>query len=408
MANKSAPGKLRTSVSVKPDSPTAPRTNGPVPPGMVIAGAWSWRLLVLVGAIAVAVWLLYQIRLLVIPVMIAVVLSALLVPFKDFLVRHRWPNWSAITTALLGLIVVVSGLVTLAVTQAASGFVGVGDKLRSSFEPIEGFFINTVGLSGTDVSRFVSQASEIAQQNASALVSGVATIGSSIGHILAGILLLLFTTLFFLIDGPRIWQWTVRIFPRGTRRAVDGAGQAGWTTLQSFVKVQILVAFIDAVGIGLGAALLGVPMALPIGVLVFLGSFIPFVGAIVTGVLAVLVALIFNGWVIALVLLGVVLVVQQVESHVLQPLIMGNAVRVHPLAVVLAVTAGSVIGGIAGAFFAVPFIAMLNVMIKYIAIGSWKLHAPGADDHGGSSATTVDPPSNTAYRPEVESSRATP
>jgi predicted PurR-regulated permease PerM len=375
---------------------------------MVIAGAWSWRLLVLVGAIAVAVWLLYQIRLLVIPVMIAVVLSALLVPFKDFLVRHRWPNWSAITTALLGLIVVVSGLVTLAVTQAASGFVGVGDKLRSSFEPIEGFFINTVGLSGTDVSRFVSQASEIAQQNASALVSGVATIGSSIGHILAGILLLLFTTLFFLIDGPRIWQWTVRIFPRGTRRAVDGAGQAGWTTLQSFVKVQILVAFIDAVGIGLGAALLGVPMALPIGVLVFLGSFIPFVGAIVTGVLAVLVALIFNGWVIALVLLGVVLVVQQVESHVLQPLIMGNAVRVHPLAVVLAVTAGSVIGGIAGAFFAVPFIAMLNVMIKYIAIGSWKLHAPGADDHGGSSATTVDPPSNTAYRPEVESSRATP
>ena len=182
----------------------------------------------------------------------------------------------------------------------------------------------------------------------------------------------LFSTLFILIDGKGIWAWIVRIFPRRARTALDGAGKAGWLTLQNFIKVQILVATIDAIGIGAGAAILQLPLAIPIAVLVFLGSFIPVIGAVATGALAVFIALVYNGWVVALIMLGIVLLVQQIEGHVLQPLVMGTAVKVHPLAVVLAVAGGSVVAGIPGALFAVPIVAVLNVMIGYIARGDWR------------------------------------
>jgi predicted PurR-regulated permease PerM len=165
----------------------------------------------------------------------------------------------------------------------------------------------------------------------------------------------------------------LRLLPRSARSAVEGAAQAGWLTLTNFSKVQIFVAFVDGVGIGLIAWALGLPLALPIGVAVFLASFVPFVGAVVTGALAVIIALIYNGPFIALLMLGGVLLVQQVEGNVLQPLIMGPAVRVHPLAVVLAVASGGLLAGIPGTLFAVPIVAFLNVFIRYIASGRWRL-----------------------------------
>lgn len=210
------------------------------------------------------------------------------------------------------------------------------------------------------------------QQNSSSVLSGALEGASVAAHVGAGVLLVLFSTLFILIDGKGIWNWIVRIFPRRARPAVDGAGRAGWLTLGNFVRVQILVAFIDAVGIGLGALILGVPLAIPIAVLVFLGSFIPVLGAVVTGTLAVFIALVYNGLWPAVIMLGIVLLVQQIEGHVLQPLIMGTAVKVHPLAVVLGVGAGAILAGIPGTFFAVPTIATANVMVRYIAEGRWR------------------------------------
>jgi predicted PurR-regulated permease PerM len=195
--------------------------------------------------------------------------------------------------------------------------------------------------------------------------------------VLTGVLLTLFSLIFILIDGKGIWNWIVHIFPRKARAAVDGAGRAGWVTLTSFVKVQVLVATIDAIGIGLGAFILGLPLVIPITVLVFLGSFIPIVGAVLTGALAVFIALIFKGWVFALIMLLIVLGVQQLEGHVLQPFIMGTAVKVHPLAVVLVVAAGSLLAGIPGALFAVPFAAVLNVMVHYVSSGVWRTGPPG-------------------------------
>lgn len=351
-----------------------------VPVGMRIAGAWSWRILVIAGVIALFVFLVIQLKLIVIPLMVAILLGALLVPLVQFLQRHRWPKWLAVAVAEVGLIGVVTGLVYLIVTQIIRGFPDLRDRSLEFFDEFKAILLAApLHLTEAEINDYLAQSWEAIQRDSQWLLSGAVSFGSSFGHFLAGILLVLFATLFILIDGKRIWQWTVRLFPRRARAAADGAGRAGWVTLTDFVKVQIFVAFIDAVGIGLGAWILGLffggfPLVIPIAIAVFLGSFIPVVGAVLTGAIAVFVALVYLGIWPAVIMLGIVLLVQQVEGHVLQPLVMGTAVKVHPLAVVFAVAAGGFLAGIAGALFAVPVVATLNIMVRYIARGEWREH----------------------------------
>jgi predicted PurR-regulated permease PerM len=351
-----------------------------VPVGMRIAGAWSWRILAIAGVVAVFVFLVIQLKLIVIPFMVAILLGALLVPLVQFLQRHRWPKWLAVAVAEVGLIGVVTGLVYLIATQIVRGFPDLRDRSLDFFEELKALLLaSPLHLTEAQINDYLAQSWEAIQKDSQWLLSGAVSVGSSFGHFLAGILLVLFATLFLLIDGKRIWQWTVRLFPRRARPAVDGAGRAGWVTLTDFVKVQIFVAFIDAVGIGLGAWILGLffggfPLVVPIAIAVFLGSFIPVVGAVLTGAIAVFVALVYLGIWPAVIMLGIVLLLQQVEGHVLQPLVMGTAVKVHPLAVVFAVAAGGFLAGIAGALFAVPVVATLNVVVHYIARGEWREH----------------------------------
>ncbi len=346
--------------------------------GMRIAGAWSWRILVVAGVGALLIFLVIQLKLIVIPFLVAILLGALLVPFVQFLQRHRWPKWLAVGLAEVGLIGIVTGLVYLIVTQIIRGFPDLRDRSLAFFEEVKTLLLNSpLHLTEAQINDYLAQAWDGIQRDSQWLLSGALSFGSSFGHFLAGILLVLFATLFILIDGKRIWAWTVRLFPRAARPAADGAGRAGWVTLSDFVKVQIFVAFIDAVGIGLGAWILGLffdgfPLVIPIAIAVFLGSFIPVVGAVLTGILAVFVALVYLGIWPAVIMLGIVLLVQQVEGHVLQPLVMGTAVKVHPLAVVFAVAAGGYLAGIAGALFAVPVVATLNVIVHYIAKGEWR------------------------------------
>ncbi|HEU5222245.1 MAG TPA: AI-2E family transporter [Candidatus Lumbricidophila sp.] len=344
-----------------------------LPAGIRLAGAWSWRLLLVIALVGVVLFLIVQLRLIVIPLLIAVLISALLVPFSNLLQRHRWPKWLAVLTAMLALLVVVGGLLTLGISQVVRGSADLAAQSNVAWAGfLEWLHTGPLGLTDAQIDDFVQRALDSVNKDSAALWTGALSVGSTLGHVLAGVLLTLFSTLFILIDGRGIWGWLVGLFPHRARAAVSGAATAGWSTLQSFVKVQILVATIDAIGIGLGALFLGIPLALPIAVLVFLGSFIPIVGAVVTGALAVFVALIFNGLWPAVIMLGVVLLVQQVEGHVLQPLIMGTAVKVHPLGVVLAVATGSLLAGIPGALFAVPVAAFVNVFIAYIASGVWK------------------------------------
>lgn len=372
--------RARTRRTNVPEPQAEPRDAAEsVPYPMRVAAAWSWRLLLVGGVLAVVVFLIIQLRFVVIPVLVAVLLSALLVPFAEFLQRHRWPKWLAVTVAMLATLAAVAGLLTLGISQIVRGS---GDLARQSVIAWEEFrawlLEGPLHVTTAQFDGWIEEIVAALQDNSGMLVSGALSVGSTLGHFLAGLLLALFATLFILIDGRFIWNWIVGIFPRRARAAIDGSGRAGWATLQNFVKVQILVATIDAIGIGLGALLLGVPLAIPIAILVFLGSFIPIVGAVVTGALAVFIALVYNGWGIALAMLGVVLLVQQVEGHILQPLIMGTAVKVHPLGVVIAVTTGSLLAGIPGALFAVPVAAVANVMILYVASGIWRQAEPPA------------------------------
>jgi predicted PurR-regulated permease PerM len=348
-----------------------------LPVGMEIAGAWAWRILALAGVAVVFGLVVIQLNLIVVPFMIAVLVAALLVPLVQLLERHRWPKGLAVAVTMIVTLGVLTGLIMLIVTQIRSGFPDLQDRSVTAYEDFKTFLSETFNINNSEFNDYIEQGWSAIQTDSQALVSGALSLGSTAGHVLTGTLLTLFATLFILIDGHGIWNWIVRLFPRKARPAVDGSGRAGWLTLTTFVKVQIFVAAVDATGIGLGAWILGLffggfPLIIPIAVAVFLGSFIPVVGAVVTGAIAIFVALIYLGPIPALIMLGIVLLVQQLEGHILQPLVMGSAVKIHPLAVVFAVAAGSFIAGIPGALFAVPVVAVLNVMVTYVASGRWR------------------------------------
>ncbi|MCC4906793.1 AI-2E family transporter [Microbacterium sp. cx-59] len=348
-------------------------TSSAVPSGLRVATAYAWRFLVIAAAIGVAVWLVIQLKLLVIPLLIAVLIAALLWPGFTWMLRHRVPKWLAIVLALLGTIAVISGLIWLVAWQVSLQWGSVRDRSVDAVSEFRMYLIDgPLHLTGQQIDDFLGQGVSLLQQQAELLLSGALAIGSTVGHVATGALLTLFILLCILADGGGIWRWTTRLFPKAAQPAVDGAARAGWVTIVNYARTQLLVATIDAIGIGLGAFLLGVPLAIPIGVLVFLGAFVPFVGAVLTGSLAVFLALVYNGPWIALWMLVIVLGVQQLEGHVLQPLLMGSAVKVHPLAVVLVVAGGAMVGGIPGALFAVPLAAFVNVVAVYLSRRAWK------------------------------------
>ncbi|WP_434810245.1 AI-2E family transporter [Microbacterium sp. bgisy189] len=347
-----------------------------VPKGLRVATAYSWRLLVVAAAIGVGIWLVIQLKLLIIPLLVAILVTALVWPAFTFLLRHRVPRWLAIVISVIGTIAVIAGLLWLAVWQISREWPKVQASTVTAVNELRQYLIDgPLHLTTQQIDDLLAQGLSLLQQQVELLWSGALAIGSTVGHVATGTLLAIFILLCTLADGAGIWRWTVRLFPQRARPAVDGAGRTGWVTVVNYARTQLLVATIDAIGIGLGAFLLGVPLAIPVGVLVFLGAFIPFVGAVVTGALAVFLALVYNGPWIAFWMLIVVLGVQQLEGHVLQPLLMGSAVKVHPLAVVLVVAGGAMIAGIPGALFAVPLAAFVNVVWIYLSRRGWETGA---------------------------------
>lgn len=355
--------------------------SGSIPQGLRIATAYSWRFLVVAAAIGVAIWLVIQLKLLVIPLLIGILVTALLWPAFAFMLRHRVPKWLAILISILGTLAIVAGLLWLVGWQIARQWESVQASTVTAVEQFRPYLIDgPLHLTEEQIDGLLDQGWSFLQEQAELLWSGALAIGTTLGHVATGAILSLFILLCLLADGAGIWRWTLRLFPKKARPAADGAGRAGWTTVVNYARTQLLVATIDAVGIGLGAFLLQVPLAIPVAVLVFLGAFIPIVGAVLTGAVAVFLALVYNGPWIALWMLVVVLGVQQLEGHVLQPLLMGSAVKVHPLAVVLVVAGGAMIAGIPGALFAVPIAAFVNVVAVYVAQKAWKTGAEPSGD----------------------------
>ncbi|ROS23024.1 AI-2E family transporter [Cellulomonas sp. PhB150] len=354
-----------------------------VPPSVQRAAAWSWRLLLIVAAAAVGVYAIGALKVVIVPIAVAVLVTILLTPVVAFFQRRlRMSRALASGIALAGLIVLVAALLTVAGASIVRGFGDLGDQAREGVDKVTAWLADgPLGLTTDDLTQWADKLQDLASSSGgSGLVSGALHGAVTVGHVAAGALIAVFCTFFFLLDGRTIWSWVVGLLPRGTREHVHQAARRGLVTLGAYTRTQILVAAVDALGIGIGAAILHVPLALPLAILVFLGSFIPIVGALLTGTIAVLVALVAQGPVVALIMLGVVLLVQQLEGHVLQPFLMGHAVSLHPVAVLLAVAAGSFVAGILGALFAVPIVAVINTVVLYLH-GHDKFPQLGTEDH---------------------------
>lgn len=377
--------RLRVSLPSKPanalDVPRADSTDfqsaEDMPYAVRMAAAWAWRFLIVVAALGVLVWALSKISLLVIPVLVSALLAGLLSPVVNALnSRLAVPRGLAVGITLIGFFALVTAGLSLAGQRLTAGFNALWTQALAGIEQVQNWLFNgPLKLTNDDLQSVLDDTLAQLRGNATNILSEAISWTSAIGQILTGTLLAIFALIFLLLDGRKIGLFLINLLPRRARPAMDGALTRGWASLVSYVRVQMVVAMIDAIGIGLGAFFLGVPLAMPLGVLVFIGSFIPIVGALITGALAVLLALVANGWINALIMLAVVLLVQQAESNILQPLIMGKAVSLHPLAVVLAVAGGTMLAGIPGALFAVPLLAVLNAVIRYLSHRSWETDA---------------------------------
>ncbi len=341
---------------------------GQVPYGVDLAAAWAWRLLVIGAAMGVVLWLLNFFLVVVLPLVIALFLAALVAPLVT------WMDSIGIRRKLAALLVVllgVAGLVllfTFVGNQVSSGAGDLSNQVGSGIDQIRSW-LRTGPLHVTDAQlNSALQSAQDQLQNFGKDAAGrLGEVGVTLGHVFAGAFIVLFATYFFLADGAYIWAWLVRIFPRAARRKADSSGQVAWASLTQFVRATVLVAATDAAGIMLGAFVLGVPFVSAIGVLVFIGAFVPLVGAFVSGTVAVLVALVAVGPLKALIMFGVIVLVQQIEAHILQPFLMGRFVSVHPLGVIIAIAMGVLVAGIPGALVAVPLAASANAVVQHLA-----------------------------------------
>jgi predicted PurR-regulated permease PerM len=280
-------------------------------------------------------------------------------------------------------------VLTLVITQFVTSFPDLAKKATEGIRTIQNQLKNgPLHLSNSQFNGLTDAAQRWVDTHRDVLTTGAVSTATTAVDVVFTSLLVLFTTFFFLRDGQRIWSFLVRLMPAGARAPLAAAGAAGWATLVAYVRATVLVAFIDAVGIGLALVALRVQLAFPLAALVFLGAFIPIVGATVSGAVAVLVALVTDGWVTALLVLAAVIGVQQLEGHILQPLIMGRAVAIHPLAVVVAIATGLILAGIMGALIAVPLVAVLNTGIRRLIMHR---HEPPPDAVVVSSEPTSEP-----------------
>ena len=329
--------------------------------------AWAWRLLVIFATIVALLWMVKRLELIVVPVALATMLAALLLPVVDFLDRRGAPRGGAVALVLLGGIAVVCGILTFVVSQFIQGAPALVDQVSTSIKGVGDWLTHgPLHINQQQIDQFRKSAIDALQNNQEKLTSGALSTAGTVTEIVTGALLVLFTLIFVLHGGRNIFAFITKVFPPQVRERVRDAGRAGFHSLIGYVRATFLVALVDAVGIGTGLAIMGVPLALPLASLVFLGAFVPLVGAVVAGFLAVIVALIAKGLIYALITLGLIIAVQQLEGHVLQPLVMGRAVSIHPLAVVLAIAGGGVLAGIVGALLAVPTVAFLNSAVRVL------------------------------------------
>jgi predicted PurR-regulated permease PerM len=356
----------RAPVLHRPEPDAAPREPRPrrgVPRSLALASELGWRFLVVVGAIAVLAYGLWYVRLVALPAFLALLLSTILVPPARALRRRGLRPALATAIVFFGGLLVLAGVAALIVPPFAEEIGTLSDTITGGAQELGRLIANAFGLSHEDVQSAIDGLSRKLHASGGEIASGVLSGAVIVGQIVAAALLTLVLLFFYVKDGPGLWRWTVRLFPTGIRPRVDHAGRMSWLVLSAYVRGQVLVATVDAVFIGIGLAIVGLPLVLPLAVLIFVAAFVPIIGAFTAGAAAVLIALVSKGAGAALVVLAINLAVQQLEGNVLYPMIMRKTIELHPVATLLIVGAGGVIAGVIGALVAVPIAAVVATVL---------------------------------------------
>jgi putative heme transporter len=334
-----------------------------VPSWLASLAAWTWRLLIVLVGAGVLLTVAGRLALVTVPIIVALVLATFCVPPARWLETKGLPRGLAAAIVVIGGIVAFGGIIALLAPAFVEEVQELGPTVQAGLQDLFAFTERTFGYDEAAIQDLISDGMSQLQDQGGALASGVVTAGAAVIQGITALALAVVLLFFFVKDGEQIVAWMIARTPETHRGTVRAAGRRAWVALSGFVRGTAVVASVDAIGIGVGLAILGVPLVLPIAVITFFASFIPVVGAFVAGLIAVLVALAATGELTTtLLVLAVVVGVQQFESNVLQPVIMRRAVSLHPVVILAALTAGGLLIGIIGAFLAVPVAAVLSAV----------------------------------------------
>jgi len=343
-----------------------PPATDPVPRWLRSGAAIAWRLLVLGAAIALVAYALAYLRIVVLPVIVALLISTVLGPPTRWLTRHRFSDGAAALTVLLAALAALGTALTMAGAAVARQVSDLADSVQEGIrEAGDALSEPPFNLSQADIDRYIDNAGDQLSDSSGALTGGVVHGAVLAGEVITGLIITLLLLFFFLKDGPKIWRWVVDTFGGRQRARLDELALRSYFALTGYVRGLVLVGAADATMIGAGLAILGVPLVIPLMLLTFLAAFVPLIGAFSAGLAAVLIALVDGGVVTALIVLGLVIAVQQVEGHLLYPLIMGRTIHIHPIAVILALATGGILAGIIGVFISVPILTVAATALKY-------------------------------------------
>jgi len=332
-----------------------------VPGWLQTGAAWSWRLLLLAAAIYLIARAISVLAIVVVPCTAALLLTALLQPLKARLRRAGLPGLAATWCTLLIGALVVGGLVMLVTNRVSADYPVLVTETRHTTTQVEAWLSGApFHLKSSSVQRALNNIPGYLSKH-KALVEGTVVAGGKIAaEFFGGLVLMIFVMFFLIKDGERIWSWLLGAMRTDTARRMDRAGHASWLVVVYYMRGTVIVAAIHAIVVGVALWIMGVPLAVPLAVVVFVAAFVPLVGLLVAGTLAIVVTLATKGWVDAVILLGILVIEDQLEAHLLQPQVVGKMIRLHPLAVILSLAAGGVLAGIPGAVVAVPIVAVIT------------------------------------------------
>lgn len=373
--------------------PRSGRSPVRVPLALAGATAWSWRLLLVAGAVVALLALVKFFALVALPVAGAFLLCALLHPITAWLRRRAWPRALATATTLLVALVVVGAVLYFAAVRALAGWSTLIGQAAVTTTQITGLLEKVPGASSVDLAGVEQRVLTTLQGNYVVVAQDLMTAATTATEAVTGVIITIFVTFFFLYQGDKMFAFTVRLLPHGVQPSICGAGYRAWHTLTGWVSGTVTIAIIHGIVIGTVLEIVGVDLALPLALVIVLASLLPIVGIIIGGLLAVGVTLLSQGPLAALVVLLAIVVEDQIEAHLLEPFIVGRAVRLHPVVLVLSLAAGTVVGGVVGALLVVPFVATTNAALLYLT-GVEDVHGYRRDQ--GDRTAPMEPP---AYAP---------